>query len=66
LRLIPFFRYALISSALIAAVLFGVRAFYTYVVVAPYTKTPSVRRSSVSGFNSVEFLRCEPVGDPEG
>ena len=38
LRLIPLLRYALISTALVAGILFGVRAFYSYIVVAPYTK----------------------------
>ena len=43
LRLIPLMRYALISTALVAGILFGVRAFYSYVVVAPYTKAEALQ-----------------------
>ncbi len=42
LRMVPLLRYALISTALVAGVLFGVRAFYSYVVVAPYTKAEAL------------------------
>jgi Na+/H+-dicarboxylate symporter/ABC-type amino acid transport substrate-binding protein len=37
-------RVALVSVALIASVLLGVRAFYSYVVVAPYTKDDMLKR----------------------
>jgi Na+/H+-dicarboxylate symporter len=40
---IPLLRYVLISTALIAVVLIGVRAFYTHVVVAPYTKAEALK-----------------------
>ncbi len=43
LRLVPLIRFALVSTASIAAVLIGVRAFYTYVVVAPYTKDQALK-----------------------
>jgi len=39
LRLNSLFRFALISVGVLAAALLGVRAFYTYVYVAPYTKS---------------------------
>jgi Na+/H+-dicarboxylate symporter len=40
---VPLLRFVLTSTALIAAVLIGVRAFYTYVVVAPYTKAEALK-----------------------
>lgn len=43
LRLIPLMKYALISTALVAGVLFGVRAFYSYVFVVPYTKAEALQ-----------------------
>ena len=38
LRLVPMLRFAAISTTLTAAALIGIRAFYTYVYVEPYTK----------------------------
>lgn len=38
LRLLPLVRFASISVALMAAAVIGIRAFYTYVYVEPYTK----------------------------
>ena len=38
LRLVLLLRFAAVSIALIAAALIGIRAFYTYVYVEPYTK----------------------------
>ena len=38
LRLLPLLRFAAISVALVGAALIGIRAFYTYVFVEPYTK----------------------------
>jgi ABC-type amino acid transport substrate-binding protein len=38
LRFIPLLRFAATSIALMAAALIGIRAFYTYVYVEPYTK----------------------------
>jgi len=43
LRWFRLMRVALISTALIALILLGVRAFYTNVVVAPYTKADMLR-----------------------
>ncbi|MCF7997266.1 MAG: cation:dicarboxylase symporter family transporter [Chromatiaceae bacterium] len=37
-RLRPLLRFAIVSLGLLAAILIGVRAFYTYVFVAPFTK----------------------------
>ncbi len=42
-------RFALISSVLVAVVLAGVRGFYTYVVVAPYTKADALRSLDFQG-----------------
>jgi Na+/H+-dicarboxylate symporter len=39
LRLLPLLRFAAISAALMAVTLIGIRAFYTYVYVEPYTKS---------------------------
>lgn len=38
LRLMPVLRFAAISAALMACAVIGIRAFYTYVFVEPYTK----------------------------
>jgi Na+/H+-dicarboxylate symporter/ABC-type amino acid transport substrate-binding protein len=38
LRLVPLLRFATISMTLMAAALIGIRTFYTYVYVEPYTK----------------------------
>jgi Na+/H+-dicarboxylate symporter/ABC-type amino acid transport substrate-binding protein len=38
LRLVPALRFAAISVALVASAVIGIRAFYTYVFVEPYTK----------------------------
>jgi Na+/H+-dicarboxylate symporter/ABC-type amino acid transport substrate-binding protein len=38
LRLVPVLRFAAISAALMAFAVIGIRAFYTYVYVEPYTK----------------------------
>jgi Na+/H+-dicarboxylate symporter/ABC-type amino acid transport substrate-binding protein len=38
LRPVPLFRLAVLSVALLAAALIGIRAFYTYAYVEPYTK----------------------------
>ncbi len=43
LRGLPLLRFALITAVLLAGALIGVRAFYTYVVVAPYTKDKALR-----------------------
>jgi Na+/H+-dicarboxylate symporter len=43
LRLLPLLRFAGITAALVAVALIGIRAFYTYVVVAPYTKDQALR-----------------------
>jgi len=39
LRLVPLLRFATMSVALMAAALIGIREFYTYVYVEPYTKS---------------------------
>jgi len=44
LRWVPLTRLVLVSAALITTVLLGVRAFYTHVVVAPYTKGEALKR----------------------
>ena len=44
LRWVPLTRFVLVSAALLATVLLGVRAFYTHVVVAPYTKHDALKR----------------------
>lgn len=43
LRVIPLLRFAGITVALLAGALIGIRAFYTYVVIAPYTKDQALR-----------------------
>lgn len=43
LRLLPLLRFAAITAALLISALIGIRAFYTYVVVAPYTKDEALR-----------------------
>ena len=43
IKLWPVLRFIGISVAIIAAALIGVRAFYTYVIVAPYTKDQMLR-----------------------
>jgi len=43
LHLLPLLRFAAISAALVLGALLGIRAFYTYVVVAPYTKAQALR-----------------------
>jgi len=44
LRLLPLLRFAAITAALVIGALLGIRAFYTYVVVAPYTKDQALRQ----------------------
>lgn len=41
---LPLLRFAAVSVALLACALLGVRAFYTHVIVAPYTKDEALRR----------------------
>jgi ABC-type amino acid transport substrate-binding protein len=41
---VPLARFAVVSAVLIAGILLGVRAFYTHVVVAPYTKDQALKR----------------------
>jgi ABC-type amino acid transport substrate-binding protein len=43
LRVVPLLRFAGITVALLAGALIGIRAFYTHVVVAPYTKDQALR-----------------------
>jgi Na+/H+-dicarboxylate symporter len=43
LRLLPLLRFAAITAALVVGALLGIRAFYTHVVVAPYTKDQALR-----------------------
>jgi len=43
LHLRPLLRFAAITAALVIGALLGIRAFYTYVVVAPYTKDQALR-----------------------
>ena len=43
LHLMPALRFVGITAALLAATLIGIRVFYTYVVVAPYTKDQALR-----------------------
>ncbi len=43
LRLLPLVRFAGTTVVLLAAALIGIRAFYTYVVVAPYTKDQALK-----------------------
>ena len=43
LRLLPLLRFAAVTAALVVGALLGIRAFYTYVVVAPYTKDQALR-----------------------
>jgi ABC-type amino acid transport substrate-binding protein len=45
----PLTRLVLISTALITTTLLGVRAFYTHVVVAPYTKADTMKRLNLMG-----------------
>ena len=44
MRRIPLIRFAAISTVLLLVGLVGVRSFYTYAVVAPYTKDDALRR----------------------
>jgi proton glutamate symport protein len=44
LHLLPLLRFAGITAALLVGALIGIRSFYTYVVVAPYTKDQALRR----------------------
>ena len=44
LRLLPLLRFAVVTAALVVGALLGIRAFYTYVVVAPYTKDQALRQ----------------------
>lgn len=43
LRVLPLLRFVAITAALAVGVLLGIRAFYTYIVVAPYTKDQALR-----------------------
>ncbi len=43
-RWVPLTRFLLVSAALITMALLGVRAFYSHVVVAPYTKDDALKR----------------------
>ena len=43
LRLLPLVRFAAVAAALVVGALLGIRAFYTHVVVAPYTKDQALR-----------------------
>jgi proton glutamate symport protein len=43
LRSLPLLRFATITAVLLAGALIGVREFYTYIVVAPYTKDEALR-----------------------
>ncbi len=67
LRLWPLLRVAVVGVVLVAAVLIGVQAFYTHVVVVPYTKDEALR-----GLNLLrrpqpaEVFREMPVPAPEG
>ena len=47
LRVVPLVRTIAIAIALVFAVLVGVRAFYTYVVVVPYTKAEALKGLSL-------------------
>lgn len=42
-RFVPLVRFAGITAVLLAVTLIGIRAFYTYVVVAPYTKDQALK-----------------------
>ena len=42
-RLLPLARLTVVSAVLLAAALIGIRTFYTYVVVAPYTKHEALK-----------------------
>jgi proton glutamate symport protein len=58
LRLLPLARFIGITIALLAIALIGIRVFYTYVVVAPFTRAEVLR-----GFNpwpTRNRLRCTP------
>jgi hypothetical protein len=43
LRFVPMVRFSAVTVALLAVALVGIRAFYTYVVVAPYTKDQALK-----------------------
>lgn len=49
LGLLPLARFLGISVVLLAVALMGIRAFYTYVVVAPYTKAEALRQLQLLG-----------------
>jgi Na+/H+-dicarboxylate symporter len=43
LRVLPLVQFAAVTGALLACALIGIRAFYSYVVVAPYTKDEALQ-----------------------
>ena len=64
-------RFVLVSVALLTMILFGVRAFYTYVVVAPYTKHDVLTRMQLLSspqparvYTDVADVRTRPEQGP--
>ena len=63
-RKLSLLRTAGISVALVAAALIGIRAFYTFVVVAPYTKDEALRSLQFLGEPQPATVRTDPADDP--
>jgi Na+/H+-dicarboxylate symporter len=60
LRLVLLLRFAAVSIALIAAALIGIRAFYTYVYVEPYTKDEMLASLHLSESATAESIANRP------
>jgi Na+/H+-dicarboxylate symporter/ABC-type amino acid transport substrate-binding protein len=63
LRLRPLLRFAVISVAMMATALIGIRAFYTYVYVAPYTKARLLTSLHLIGTPQPHKMYREPPED---
>ena len=64
-RLRPLLRFALVSLVLLAAILIGVRAFYTYVFVAPFTKGDLLTGLPLLGNAQPQVIK-DPDAQPSG
>ena len=64
-RLWPLLRVVIVGVVLIAAVLVGVRAFYTYILVVPYTKDQALRGLQLLQRPQPAVVHREPPVEPE-
>ncbi len=62
-RTLPLLRAAGISVMVVAAALIGIRAFYTYVVVAPYTKDQALKGLDFLADPQPATVRTDLAGD---